>query len=98
MEEIIKLLADQSGNTEVVCADKEKAVKNLANHIVKDLTQGKHDALDLLFSVTVHVLAMEPTGNFAKEYTQNLIASADKYRKGYKEEFELIQKANGIPS
>ena len=86
MEEkiIIKVAYDKDGNTVVEVPNSEEAVIAVANHIQSNLQKKEIGPLEFIFSVVVHFLAMDLTGNFEKQFIKNIKETTPQYRDGYR--------------
>ena len=86
MEEkiIIKVAYDEKGGIVVEVPNSDEAVIALSNHIHANLQKKEIAPLEFIFSVVVHFLAMDLTGNFEKQFIKNIKETTPQYRDGYR--------------
>lgn len=77
---ILNVSKDKNGEVKVSCPDSEAAVVALTKHICKTAAEGDDAALNILFSVTVHILALDVTGEFEEQYIGNIRKTTPAYR------------------
>lgn len=86
MEEkvLLKVAYDENGQTVVNIPDSGEAIFAVCNYVLGNLVQKKREPLDVLFSVVVHFLAMDISGNFEKQFIKNIRETTPTYREGYR--------------
>lgn len=86
MEEkiIIKVAYDEEGNTVVELPNNDEAVIAISNYIHSRLQAKDIAPLEVVFSIVVHFLAMDLSGNFEKQFIKNLKETTPQYRDGYR--------------
>ncbi len=94
LKTLLKVSEDDKGGIIVNCPNREEAVMAITDHLLATASKGDQKALDLLFSVTVHFLASETSGQLEEQYIANLRNVVPSYRKGYAEMVDKMRKAN----
>ena len=94
MKTLLKVSEDERGEIQVTCPDSDAAVIALHDYITKTALKGDQSALDVLFAVTVHLLAQEQTGKLEEQYIKNLRETTPKYRRGYADYVKKMLKMN----
>ncbi len=94
MKTLLKVSKDERGEIQVSCPDSDAAVIALHDYITKTVMKGDQRALDVLFAVTVHFLAQDPTGKAEKKYIENLRETTLKYRQGYADYVKKMREKN----
>jgi len=86
MEEkiIIKVAYDEAGSTIVEVPNGDEAVIAISNYIHANLLEKEIGPLEFIFSVVVHFLAMDISGNFEKQFIRNIKETTPQYREGYR--------------
>lgn len=80
---ILKVFEDENGNIQIACPNRDDAVMAVTDYIHRLHASGDQSALDVLFAITVHLLAIEQSGKFEEEYIENLRKYIPPYRKIY---------------
>ncbi len=89
---LLSVAEDAKGGVKVTCPNMDEAVMAITDHLLKTCKTGDRTALDVLFSVTVHLLAMDRSGRFEEQYIENIRKTVPAYRKGYVEMAEEMRK------
>ena len=91
-KELITVSYDENGNTVVSIPDSEEAIIAVSNYIHDNIRKKDTAPLDVLFSVVVHFLAMDLSGNFEKQFIKNIKDTTPQYREGYRMMREQMTK------
>lgn len=89
---LLKVAYDEGGNVVVTIPDGDEAVIAVANYIYDNIRKKDRAPLDVLFSVVVHFLAMDLSGNFEKQFVKNIKETTPQYREGYRMMREQMTK------
>lgn len=81
-ETLLQVSLTEDGEVEVFCPDRDRFVMAMTNKIVRDASLQDQSSLDVFFAINVHMLAMDSSGQFAKDYIRNLETTVDEYRRG----------------
>ena len=92
VKEIITVAYDENGDTVVNIPDHEQAVLAVSDYIHKKLLEKDQEPLDVLFSIVVHFLAMDLSGNFEKQFIKNIKETTPTYREGYRMMSQQLNK------
>lgn len=90
-KQILNVSIDDKENINVVCKDRELAAMVITDYISETAGSGDTSALDMLYSITIHLLARDVHGGFEKEYIENLRREIPNYRKVYKSMIEEMK-------
>lgn len=71
-QKLLSVFADAQGEVKAWMPDSDQAVIALSNYIFSQAMQGNKKPLDVLFSVSVHVLARDITGKSLEDWAENL--------------------------
>lgn len=66
-------------------ANNQETVIALSELIAYNLAKNEQGPLDLLFSITLHVLARDTSGKFVDSYCENLKKEVKPYIEGYRQ-------------
>ena len=82
---LLKVSYDDKGNTVIEFPQgTDDAVINIVNYIWDHIRKNDTAPLDVLFSVVVHLLAMNLDKRFEKQFIENIKATTPQYREGYR--------------
>lgn len=91
---ILKISEDENGNLRVNCPNRNDATMAITDQIHAAWVKGDNGPLDILFSATVHFLALEASGRLEEEYVSHLRSTTPKYREGYRKMTEEWAQRN----
>ncbi len=89
---ILKISADENDNLKVSCPDKNDAVMAITDQVHSAWVNGDNGPLNILFSATVNLLALDVSGRFEEEYIENIRRTTPKYRESYARMVEEMEK------
>ncbi|MCQ2166405.1 MAG: hypothetical protein MJY49_03100 [Bacteroidales bacterium] len=86
MEEklLLKVSIDEKGNTVVDIPNKDDACISITNYIWDHITKNDTGPLDTIFSIVVHMLAMNLDKRFEEQFIRNIKDTTPQYREGYR--------------
>lgn len=67
-KELMKLTADDKGGRLIMSDDCDAIVKMLSYAAIKELSEGNSKLLDILFSVIVHIIALDASGEIMEHF------------------------------
>lgn len=76
-DEVLSVGYDEHDKPRVILKDKDAAAQLLTDFITKEIAEGRNDALDMLYTVCVSVLATDGSGNFSKHYCDHVLSAVN---------------------
>lgn len=81
----LAVFVDEDGKPHFMIRNDDTAIMAIVESIESGLQEQDKRGLDILFSCVVHLLAREPSGEFEKNFIENIKNTTSKYRKATKE-------------
>lgn len=82
---LLKVSYDKDGNTVIeMPSGSDDAVINIVNYIWDNIRKNNTEPLDVLFSIVVHMLAMNLDMRFEEQFIRNIKDTTPQYREGYR--------------
>lgn len=82
---LLKVSYDKDGNTVIEMPNgSDDAVINIVNYIWDNIQKNNTEPLDVLFSIVVHMLAMNLDKRFEEQFIRNIKDTTPQYREGYR--------------
>lgn len=81
----LAIFVDEDGKPYIKIKNDNAAIMAIVESIESGLQEHDKRGLDILFSCVVHLLAREPSGEFEKNFIENIKNTTSKYRKAAKE-------------
>lgn len=87
----LAVFVDENGTPALHIKNDNDAIIAIVESIESALAIHDKRGLDILFSCVVHLLAREPTGQFEKEFIENIKKTASKYRQSTLKRWKKLQ-------
>lgn len=78
-----KIYIDENDDVQIEIPDVEEFVLNVTDSIKHAMSEGEKELLNILYAITVHLLASENSGVLEQDYYKNLKKTVKVYREAY---------------
>ena len=87
----LAVFVDEDGKPNFKIKNDRAAIIAIVESIESALMNHDRSGLDILFSCVVHLLAREPSGEFEKEFIENIKKTTPKYRQAVSKKWKEFQ-------